>query len=142
MNRATTRTAYKAWLRRERDLYGRREEHDLPHHPDGTGWANCACCGGTGMHYHDRDRTGQSDVPCTLCRGDGVVRDGRRDVLVEMREARRWRESIEYYGAQYTAARAISARHPLGMSQLRLAEAAILCDLAARDAAQAWRSAA
>lgn len=138
MNRATTRASYTAWLRRERDMYGRREEHGLPHHPDGSGFADCPECHGTGMWFHPRGPSGEFDEPCNKCGGSGVILDGHRDPLTIMHATRKWR-FMPMCGPDYSFARTHSARHPLGMVQLRMVEAAIGGDLMARGAVQAWR---
>lgn len=129
---------YQTRLRADREAAGKREDRGLPHHPDGTGFADCPDCHGTGTWFHPRGSSGEFDEPCTKCGGSGVILDGHRDPLTIMHATRKWR-FMPMCGPDYSFARTRSARHPLGMVQLRMHEAAIRCDTASRDAVQAWR---
>lgn len=67
-----------------------------------------------------------------------MILDGHRDPLTIMHATRKWR-FMPMCGPDYSFARTRSARHPLGMVQLRMVEAAILCDLMTRNAVHDWR---
>lgn len=59
------------------------------------------------------------------------------DPLVLLRQTRRYHR-LPYYARAKARALGVS----VGMSQLRMIESAIRCDLACRDAVMAWRAAA
>jgi hypothetical protein len=117
MNRAS----WNAQRRRVRDSFPSRADRGLPKHPDGSGLATCPRCGSEG---------------CSLCDGSTYVADGYRDPLLRLRYARsrRRRDPAAYAWLRQVA---MTPRY-----QLRLMEAAVGCELAARDATQAWRNVA
>lgn len=133
MNRAS----WNAKRRRVRDSFPNRADRGLPKHPDGSGLAACPRCGGLGVI--DRDHWQPELVAsstCSLCAGSGYVADGYRDPLLRLRYARqRRRRDPQAYA--YLRQVCAASRHPL-----RLIEAAVGMDLAARQAVQAWRAVA
>lgn len=137
--RTMTRPQWVALTRGERDAYGMRESHRLPHHPDGTGYADCPDCDGLGLYCPASDPSGESDVPCATCRGDGRIPDGWRDPLVVMRATRKWRD-MPASGRDYTRARSKALRPSIGMAALRMVESAIGCDLGMRELLTDWRA--
>ena len=130
MNRAS-------WYARRhevRDAYPSREDRGLPKHPDGSGLATCPRCSASGVI--DRDHWQPelcTSTTCSLCDGSGYIADGYRDPLLRLRYARQRRRRDP--GA-YAWLRQI-AMTPRW--QLRLIETAVGCELAARNAVQAWR---
>jgi hypothetical protein len=116
------RISWFAQRRRVRDSYPTRAERGLPKHPDGSGLAPCPRCGSEG---------------CGLCDGTTFITDGYRDPLLRLRYARqpyvRRRDPRQYQHLRQVIA---ATRHPL-----RLIEAAVGAELAARGAVQAFRSA-
>lgn len=137
MNRAQ----YEARRRQLRDAWGKREDHGLPHHPDGSGWAPCIECKGTGTWFHPRGPSGEFDEPCDACGGNGVIPDGHRDALLIMHDTRKWR-FLSSSGPLYSAAHTVAVRPALGMAQLRMVEAAIGCDVTTRSLLTSMRRAA
>ena len=92
-----TRAAYLEARRVSRDMRPTREERGFPHHPDGTGRADCPDCEGAGEHTVNlsEDRYGRGPDPqceesltCVRCAGLGWVSDGHRDPIRDLREAR------------------------------------------------------
>jgi len=115
----------------------RRTDHGLPHHPDGSGLATCPRCYGTGAI--DRDHWQPelcTSATCSLCCGSGYIADGYRDPLLRLRYARQRRRRDP--GA-YAWLRQI-AMTPRW--QLKLIEAAVGCELSARQAVRAWQEVA
>lgn len=119
MNRAS----WNAQRRRVRDSYPNRAERGLPKHPDGSGLAPCPRCGSEG---------------CGLCDGTTFITDGYRDPLLRLRYARqpyvRRRDPSQYQHLRQVIA---ASRHAL-----RLIEACVGVELAARRAVTAWSKAA
>jgi hypothetical protein len=119
----------------------RRTERGLPAHPDPSGFVDCLVCKGTGIHFGFCP-SGEDDEPCDACHGEGIVRDGDRDPLIELHEARSGRDlESGHYAARYRAWRKYAMRPSLGLSQLHMVEAAIGCDLTARETVRIWRAA-
>ena len=118
-----------------------RESQGLPHHPSGTGWATCSVCDGHGDVCMDGDRTGERALPCTACSGHGFVPDGEPDPLIEMHDARLWRD-MPWSGRQYAVHRCIAMRPSIGLLQLAMVERAIRCDVTMRDLVTTARRAA
>lgn len=134
-----SRAVYHAARRAARDRMESREERNLPAHPE-NGWIHCPQCEGEGainQEWVAEDH--ETSEECPTCLGDGEVLDGHVDVLVQLRKvrARYVRRQPAPYG--WMRKRALSGS-PL--AQLRMIEAAIGCDVACRDAVQAWRGAA
>lgn len=133
MNRASWNTQ----RRRVRDSYPSRADRGLPHHPDGSGLATCPRCYGSGVldrdHWHPELCTSPT---CSLCAGSGTIADGYRDPLLRLHYARqrRRRDPQAYAHLRQVCA---ASRHAL-----RLIEAAVGCELAARQAVRAWREVA
>jgi len=133
MNRAS----WIAQRRRVRDSYPNREDRGLPKHPDGSGPAICSRCNGNGVidsdHWNPQLVT---SATCSQCAGDGYIADGYRDPLLRLRNARerRRRDPGAYAWLRQIA---MTPRY-----QLRLMEAAVGCELAARNAVQTWRQVA
>lgn len=99
--------ADRAWTRRNRP---ERTAQGLPHHPDGSGWADCLHCEGAGEFIHNdshlRDPQCDYPVPCDRCWGEGFVADGHEDPLLAMRRLRirmrqSWRRSPGYASTLY-----------------------------------------
>lgn len=135
MNRA----AWNAQRRRVRDSYPNREDRGLPKHPDGSGLATCQHCSGSGVIDSDHWNPELCrSVTCDTCAGSGYIADGYRDPLLRLRDARqrrmRMRDPQAYAWLRQIA---MTPRY-----QLRLIEAAVGCELAARHAVQAWREVA
>lgn len=88
-----SRYAYAAQRRAERDARETREARGLPHHPDGTGWATCIACQGSGSHEFnlspDNDPQCDDFETCATCDGTGYVPDGRGPDLLMQLQARR-----------------------------------------------------
>lgn len=132
MTRADFRRAQRTFRSAET-----RADRGLPRHPDGSGLAPCPHCYGAGVI--DRDHWQPelcTSSTCSLCDGSGTIADGYRDPLLRLRYARQRRRRDP--GA-YAWLRQI-AMTPRW--QLRLIEAAVGCELAARNAVQAWRNVA
>jgi hypothetical protein len=111
----------------------------LPKHPDGSGLAKCPRCNGCGVidsdHWQPELAT---SATCSLCTGEGYIADGYRDPLLRLRYARQKRNRRSNPLAYQHLRQVIAAtRHPL-----RLIEAAVGAELAARGAVQAWRNVA
>ena len=129
-----TRASWYLRRREVREAYPSRADRGLPRHPDGSGLATCPRCYGTGAI--DRDHWQPelcTSTTCSLCDGSGCIADGYRDPLLRLRYARQRRRRDP--GA-YVCLRQVCAasRHAL-----RLIEAAVGCELTARQAVQAWR---
>lgn len=114
-----------------------RKGRGLPHHPDGSGLAQCPRCNGNGVidrAHHQPELC--TSATCSLCDGSGYIADGYRDPLLRLRYARqrRLRDPQAYAHLRKVCA---ASRHAL-----RLIEACVGAELAARGAVQAFRSAA
>jgi hypothetical protein len=130
MNRASW------YLRRHevREAYPSRADRGLPKHPDGSGLATCPHCSGSGVIDSDHWQPELCmSATCGLCDGSGYIADGYRDPLLRLRYARsrRRRDPGAYAWLRQIA---MTPRY-----QLRLIEAAVGCELAARQAVRAWR---
>jgi hypothetical protein len=114
-----------------------RADRGLPRHPDGSGLAPCPRCAGSGVidrdHWHPELCTSST---CSLCDGSGYIADGYRDPLLRLRYARqrRRRDPGAYAWLRQIA---MTPRY-----QLRLIEAVVGCELAARQAVRAWQEVA
>lgn len=139
MNRATTRAEYMLDRLGKRLSAGQRTDRGLPHHPDGSGFAVCPRCFGTGVidHGHWHPELWTSSI-CTLCDGSGFIDDGYRDPLLRLREARKrslYRRDPEAY--RWLRLFCFASRHPLLLN-----EAVVDCGIALRGAVAAWREVA
>lgn len=134
----TTRAWYETTRRKSREQAGPREDRGLPHHPDGSGLADCPNCKGSGLvdvpHWHPDER----EAWCDDCTGSGIIADGYRDPLLRLRHYRQ-RRMRQHNPVVYQYLRKLAM---VPCWQLRLIESAVGCELAARDAVQAWRSVA
>jgi hypothetical protein len=116
---------------------------------------DCYYCGGTGVD-DEADRLDVDDYrsgPCDLCEGTGIATHSAntdttrkpRDLLSELSASRRYRRKagIDNGFDPYlnVKSRAIGAE-PAGFAAMAMCERAIRCELACRDAVQAWRAAA
>ena len=131
------RSSWNIQRRRVRDSYPNRADRGLPRHPDGSGLATCPRCYGAGVI--DRDHWQPelcTSSTCSLCCGEGCIADGYRDPLLRLRHARQRRRRDP--GA-YAYLRKVCATPRW---QLRLIEAAVGCELTARQAVRAWREVA
>lgn len=134
----TTRAWYETTRRKSREQEGPRVERGLPHHPDGSGLASCPHCSGNGVidiaHWQPELCT---STACSLCDGSGLIADGYRDPLLRLRYARQgWRRMRRPEDYKWLRKIAFSSRHPL-----RLIDAAVGAELAARQAVKAWSAA-
>lgn len=131
------RASWYAQLRRVRSNYPSRADRGLPRHPDGSGLVICPRCAGNGCidSGHWQPELIESAI-CSLCTGSGYIDDGYRDPLLRMRYARvhRKRDPIAYRHLRQICA--------TPRWQLRLMEAAVGCELAARQVVQSWRDVA
>ncbi len=92
-----TRAAYLEARRVSRDMRPTREERGFPHHPDGTGRADCPECEGSGEvivnltdpHGYGPDPQCDEPITCARCAGNGWVPDGHRDPILDLRQARK-----------------------------------------------------
>lgn len=133
MNRASW------YLRRHevRSAWPSRADRGLPRHPDGSGLATCPRCAGAGAI--DRDHWQPelcTSSTCSLCDDSGHIADGYRDPLLRLSYARQRRRRDPQ---AYAHLRRVCATPRW---QLRLIEAAVGCELAARQAVRAWREVA
>lgn len=102
----------------------------------------CAACDGAGEtthndtnpHGYGPDPQCEYEITCDACDGTGTVVVWE-DPLLRLAINRRMRRLGPHWYAK-ARARALSG-HPL--AQLRMVESAIRCDVACREALQAWR---
>ena len=130
------RTAWNAQRQAHRSA-SPRALRGLPHHPNGTGYADCAECNGTGAidvpHWNPECETSYT---CSACAGRGTIADGHRDPLLRLRHARQpWVRRKD--PTNYSHLRFICATPAW---RLRLIEAAVGCEIATRRAVKAWRA--
>lgn len=137
MNR-TTRARYETTRRKSREQTGPRTDRGLPHHPDGSGLADCPNCSGSGLVYVPHWHPDEREARCPDCTGSGLITDGHRDPLLRLRYARQGWQRLRDPGA-YAHIRKLAM---LPVWQLRLLESAVGCELAARRAVSAWRAVA
>lgn len=114
-----TRSQYltdRLWSRQNRAT---RADQGLPHHPDGTGWAQCPACEGAGEFTANASSNGDPQceypVPCDRCCGEGEIADGHEDPLLAMRRHRTrmrqsWRKSPGYVSTLYRLDRAAAMK--------------------------------
>lgn len=135
MNRAS----WNAQRRRVRDSYPSRADRGLPAHPDGSGFCVCRECNGTGsIDVAHNNPECEASYTCSACGGDGSIVDGHRDPLLRLRYARQRRVRT----ANPSGYRYLRQLCAVPVWQLRLIEAAVGCELAAKNAVTAWRQVA